>query len=449
MQKNETLTLCVDSLSSEAEGVCRHQGQVVFVPGALPGETIRALIVKVQKSHAFGKLLQVIEPSAQRETPLCPYFSRCGGCGTQHMRYEAELAMKRRHIQDVMARIGGLDIEIPPVLGMAEPWRYRNKTSQPVTLRHGTPVVGFYERRSHRVIPTAECLIAMPQSDKASGIVTAWMEACGITPYDEEQHSGLIRHVMTRVNHLGECMVTLIINGSVLPHHQELIGSLQQGLPGFVSLCLSPNTQKGNTILGHDYQTLWGVERLRDRLCGFEFSLSPLSFFQINRTQAECLYDQALQLSGVKPDDLVIDLYCGAGTISALFAFACREVIGIEIVPQAIRDAQENAKHNGISNVRFLHGAVESIMPQLVQEGYKPDIVVLDPPRKGAAPEALAAISEASPGKIVYISCNPATQARDAKILCASGYRVVTCQPVDMFCRTPDIENILLFERVH
>lgn len=447
MQKNEVLTLTVESFSSEAEGVCRHQGQVVFVPGALPGEQIKALIVKTQKTHAFGKLLEVMEASAERRTPPCPYYPRCGGCGTQHMSYEAELQMKRRHVQDALARIGGLDIDVPAVIGMKTPWHYRNKTSQPVTLQNGVPVVGFYERRSHRVIATEECLIAMPQSDKAAGIVTAWMKAWAVAPYDEENHSGLVRNVMTRVNHLGECMVTLIINGETLPHQEELIAALSQGLPGFVSLCVSPNTQRGNTILGSGYRTLWGAQRLKDRLCGFDFLLSPLSFFQINRPQAETLYNKALELSRVKPDDLVIDLYCGAGTISSLFASKCRKVIGIEIVPQAIEDAKENARRNGILNVSFMQGAAETLMPQLAGEGQRPDIIVLDPPRKGAAPEVLAAIIAAAPEKIVYVSCNPATQARDARILCDAGYRAAACQSVDMFCRTPDVENILLFER--
>lgn len=447
MQKNEVLTLTVESFSSEAEGVCRHQGQVVFVAGALPGEQIRALIVKTQKTHAFGKLLEVIQASAERQVPPCPYYPRCGGCGTQHMSYETELQMKRRHVQDVLSRIGGLDIEVPAVIGMETPWHYRNKTSQPVTLQDGAPVVGFYERRSHRVIATEECLIAMPQSDKAAGITTAWMKTFAIAPYDEENHSGLVRHIMTRVNHLGESMVTLIINGETLPHQESLISALTQGLPGFVSLCISPNTQKGNTILGSGYCALWGDQRLNDRLCGFDFSLSPLSFFQINRMQAETLYYKALELAKVNPDDLVIDLYCGAGTISSLFAARCREVIGIEIVPQAIEDARDNALRNRIANVRFMQGSAETLMPSLTAEGHKPDIIVLDPPRKGAAPEVLAAMIAAAPKKIVYVSCNPATQARDARILCDAGYRAAACQSVDMFCRTPDVENILLFER--
>lgn len=447
MQKNEVLTLSVDSLGSEAEGVSRHQGQVVFVPGALPGETVKALVVKVQKTHAFAKLLEVLSPSPQRETPPCPWYPACGGCSCQHMSYAAELEMKRRRVEDVFLRIGGLSIEVPPVLGMESPWHYRNKTSQPVVLQDGAPVAGFYGQRSHRVIAAESCLISMPQSDKAAQIVTGWMKAYSVSPYDETSHSGLIRHIMTRVNREGQSMVTLIANGHSLPHEKELIQALRVGLEGFVSLCLSPNTSRSNTILGSSYRALFGEERLRDRLCGFDFLLSPLSFFQVNPTQAERLYLKALELSGAGPDDLAFDLYCGAGTISSLFAKSCREVIGIEIVPQAVEDARENARRNGIGNAHFMQGAAEDLMPKLVRDGERPRIIVLDPPRKGAAPQVLDAIAQAGPERIVYISCNPATQARDAALLAGKGYSVRACQSVDMFCRTPDIENICLFER--
>ncbi len=447
MQKNETLTLRVDSLGHNAEGVARHEGQVVFVPGALPGETVRALVVKAQKAHAFAKLIEVLVPSPDREAPPCPWYPRCGGCSCQHMRYEAELEMKRRLIENVFLRIGGMQVDVPPVLGMDSPWHYRNKTSQPVVMQDGRPRAGFYGQRSHRVIAADSCLVARPESDEAAHAITDWMQACGVPPYDEESHSGLVRHVMTRVNRAGECMVTLIINGESLPHQNELILMLRERVTGLVSLCVSPNTRRGNTILGSGYRTLYGAPRLKDRLCGYEFLLSPLSFFQINPLQAERLYQKALDLSGVRPDDLVFDLYCGAGTISSLFAARCRQVIGIEIVPQAVEDAVCNAKMNGIANARFLAGAAEELMPQLVRDGQRPRVIVLDPPRKGAAPEVLRAIAQAVPERIVYISCDPATQARDARALCESGFRITAMQSVDMFCRTPDIENICLFER--
>lgn len=447
MQKNDVLILQSQAFGSQAEGLCRFDGHVIFVPGALPGETVEVLIVKIQKNHAFGKLLRVIESSPERITPPCLYYPQCGGCSCQHMSYDMELEFKQAHVSNVLQRIGGIQIEVPPVIGMREPWQYRNKTSQPVVIQKGAPVSGFYMRRSHQVIATERCLIAKKQSDEAANIVISWMKDKGIAPYDEQIHQGLIRNIMTRINHIGESMVTLVINGRDIPEEDSLISNLIQNLPGFVSLCISSNTAKGNTILGKSYRILWGSDRLQDTLCGFKFSLSPLSFFQINRLQAEILYQKALELSEVKDSDLIIDLYCGAGTITSLFARHCREIIGIEIVPQAVIDAQSNAKGNDIDNASFMLGSAEKLMPELARKGYQPDIVLLDPPRKGAAPEVLSAIAAVQPAKIVYISCDPATQARDAKILVNLGYHVTACQPVDMFCRTPDVENILLFER--
>lgn len=447
MQKNDVLTLDVEGFGAEAEGVCRHEGRVIFVPGALPGEKITALIVKTLKSHAFGKLLDVLQPSPQRVQPPCPYYARCGGCSCQHMSYKAELDFKRGYIQDAMNRIGGLDIQVPPVSGMADPWHYRNKTSLPVASQGGVPVSGFYMRRSHQIIPTQACLISKPQSDTAGAAVTQWMREYDIAAYDEITHTGLVRHIMTRVSGQGEVMVVLVINGQELIQGQALTGMLQSVLPGLVSLCISPNTQRGNTIMGSTYKVLWGKERLEDTLCGFRYELSPLSFFQVNTYQAECLYLQALTLADPKPNDLVFDLYCGAGTISTLLSRRCREVIGIEIVPQTVQDARQNAQRNGIGNLRFLQGAAEQLMPQLVAQGQRPDIVVLDPPRKGVEEAVLQAICQAAPRAVVYVSCDPGTQARDAKFLCRNGYALSACSPHDMFCHTADVENILLFKR--
>jgi 23S rRNA (uracil1939-C5)-methyltransferase len=330
MQKNDVLILDVECFGAEAEGLCRHQGRVIFVPGALPGEKIQALIVKTLKSHAFGKLLSVLEPSPQRVEPPCPYYVKCGGCSCQHMSYEAELEFKRSYIQDALERIGGLDIQVPPVAGMTDPWHYRNKTSLPVALQNGIPVCGFYMRRSHQIIPTQACLIAKPQSDIACQAVTDWMRGNGILAYDEASHTGLIRHIMTRVSKQGEVMVVLVINGQEITHQQELQGMLRDRLPELVSLCVSPNTQCGNTIMGSSFRVLWGKDHLEDSLCGYGYHLSPLSFFQVNADQAEQLYLRALALAAPQPDDLVVDLYCGAGTISSLFASYCGEVIGID-----------------------------------------------------------------------------------------------------------------------
>lgn len=447
MKKNELLVLEVEGFGAEAEGLCRSEGLVVFVPGALPGEQIEAQIVKVTRSHAYGRLLRVLRPSSSRVAPPCPYFPRCGGCACQHMDAAQELAFKRGVVRDALQRIGGLDIDVPQVLGMAAPWRYRNKTTMPVTMEAGRPVCGFYARRSHRVVPADACLIAHPLSDLACRLVTAWMAEHRVPAYDEEAHSGLIRHVMTRVSEKERVMVTLVVNGETIPDEEALIAALKTGLPGFASLCLSPNTRPGNTILGESYRVLFGESRLRDRLCGFDYLLSPLSFFQINRVQAERLYGLALDMADVRTDDLVIDLYCGAGTISALFAAKARQVIGIEIVPQAVEDARMNADLNALNNLSFLQGTAEDLLPQLVRQGSRPDLVVLDPPRKGAEEAVLAAICAAGPRRVIYVSCHPGTQARDARYLCQHGYRAAACQGVDLFCHTAQVENVLSFDR--
>lgn len=447
MKKNDRLQLQVSALSSDAMGVCRHDGQVVFVAGALPGEQVEALIVKVHKTHAFAKVLRILSPSSDRREPPCPYFPQCGGCGCQHMDYKMELEFKRSHVREVMARVGGLTLEPDPVIGMDDPWHYRNKSAMPVVQLDGRAQAGFYAPRSHRVIPVDQCLIGHPHSDTAARCVLSWMNAFGIAPYDENAHSGLVRHIVTRVNRKGATMLILVVNGNGLPEQTELLDSLRTQLPSLVSLCISANTARSNTILGDTYTCLWGQERLLDELCGFVFALSPLSFFQVNAVQAEKLYQKALALARPKKDDLVIDLYCGAGTISSVFAAAAREVIGIEVVPQAIQDARSNAQRNGLSNLRFLTGKAEDLLPPLIAQGERPDIIVLDPPRKGAEPSVLDAILSAAPRKVVYVSCHPATQARDAKVLCSGGYRVTACCPVDMFCHTPQVENILLLER--
>lgn len=447
MNKNDVLRLRVEAFGSQAEGLCRHEGQVVFVPGALPGEEIDALIVRPKRGYAFGKLITIHEESPEREQPPCPYFPRCGGCSCQHMRYETELQFKRQQVSDLMERVAGARVTVEPVLGMDSPYHYRNKTSMPVALVDGRPEAGFYMRRSHRLVPVERCLIAKPESDLAAQTVLQWMREEGISAYDEEGHSGLLRHIMTRSAQSGELMAVLVINGQELPQAERLVERMRRALPSLVSLCISSNRKPGNAILGDSYEVLWGQERLVDQLCGHAFALSPLSFFQVNAHQAEQLYMQALHLADPQPDDLVFDLYCGAGTLSSLLARHSRQVLGIEIVADAVRDARDNAATNRIDNLRFLEGAAEELLPRLVAQGERPDIVMLDPPRKGAEAAVLEAIAQAGPRRIVYISCHPGSQARDAKLLLSQGYEATACQPVDMFCRTADVENILLFER--
>ena len=352
-----------EAFGAQAEGICRHEGRVVFVPGALPGERIEALIVKPQKNFAFGRLARVLEASPERVPPPCPYYPRCGGCDCQHMSYALELSFKRRHVQDLLQRIGGIDVEVPPVLGMEAPWRYRNKTAMPVAMADGHPAAGFYMRRSHRLVPVERCLIALPESDAAARLVLRWMQSEGIATYDEESRSGILRHIVVRVARSGDVMVVLTANADELPRADSLIRQLREGLPGLVSLCLCVNKSAGNVILPDRYSVLWGKDRLTDTLCGHRFDLSPLSFFQVNAGQAEVLYQAALAMAGPQESDLVFDLYCGVGTLSSLFARKAGKVLGIEVVPQAVQDAKDNARRNGISNLDFLEGPAETLLP--------------------------------------------------------------------------------------
>ncbi len=448
MQKNQIIDVTCQRLGAEMEGVCFHEGMAVFVPYALPGEEIACRIVKVQKRHAFGRLTEIKSKSADRQMPPCPVFYRCGGCAAQHMTYEQTLHFKRVQVEDCFLHIGGLQVTVPPVLGMDDPWHYRNKTALPVGGEAGKPVIGFYAPRSHDIIDTAFCPVAREGLNGVMKAVRRWMEAYHIEPYQEESHTGLLRHVMARESRAGDVMAVLVINGTVLPKEKELLAELKKEVPTLVSLCISVHTARSNVILGSNFKVLWGQERLRDTLCGLNFDLSPLSFFQINPEQTEVLYQTALDFAGLCTCETVVDVYCGAGTISLLLAKCAKHVIGIETVEAAVSDARENARVNGINNAEFITGEAEVILPRLVKEGLKPEVIVLDPPRKGVEPQVVDAIAAAQPRRVVYVSCNPATQARDAALFVKAGYQITRCQPVDMFCWTHGVENVLCFDLV-
>ena len=447
LKKNDRIELKIESFGAQGEGVARWEGMPVFIPSALPGENVRALIVKVEKRYAFGKVIDVLSPSPLRVDPPCPVYKQCGGCVCQHMTYAAQLDFKRAQVENCLRHIGGIEVPVQPVLGMSDPWHYRNKISMPVSGTALDPQIGYYAQRSHRVIPVGKCLLARDASDRACAAVRQWMITERVSPYHEETHSGLIRHVMTRINRNGELMLVLVVNAKTLRKTDSLLSILHAQVPELVSLCISPNEKPGNVILGDSYQVIWGCERLEDTLCGNRFFLSPLSFFQINPEQTEKLYATALDFAALQGNESVVDLYCGAGTISLMLAKKAKHVIGVEIVPDAIRDAQENARVNGIENAEFLCGASERILPQLVSNGVRPDVIVLDPPRKGAEKAVLDAVIQCAPKRVVYVSCNPATQARDARILTDGGYHAVKCQPVDMFCQTAGVETVLLMSK--
>lgn len=443
MRKNDVFTMTAERLGAEMEGVCHHEGMAVFVPRLLPGETAKVRIVKVEKRYAFGRLEEApAVPSAIRRENDCPAYPRCGGCSCRHMTYEATLEAKRQQVEDCFRRIGRLEVEVPPVLGMEHPAAYRNKTALPVggTLEH--PQMGFFAPRSHALIAIDGCPNAMEPANALAQAVLTWMKQYHVPPYQEESHQGAVRHVVIRVNRKGQAMVTVVVNGRSLPHEQELAKALTA--QGAVSVILNENTARTNVIMGRTFRTLAGPDTLTDTLCGLTFDLAPAAFFQVNPEQTEKLYRTALDFAQLRAEDTLCDVYCGAGTITLMMARHCRRALGIEIVPEAIENAQMNAKRNGITNASFRAGAAEDVLPRLVAEGLRPDVIVVDPPRKGLDAAVIRAIAEAGPRRVVYVSCNVATQARDAALLAEAGYAVEKVQPVDMFGWTSGVENVAL-----
>ncbi len=446
MKKNDILPMTCQSLGADMEGVCRAEGMAVFVKGMLPGETAPVRLTKVQPRYAFGRMEQPpATPSPVRKTPDCPVYPRCGGCSCRHMTYQATLEAKRQQVADCFARIGHITVDVPPVIGMDAPERYRNKTALPVGGTAKAPVLGFYAPRSHDIIPIDDCPNAMAPAHAIGQALLDWIRCYGIAPYDETTHQGLIRHLVIRVNQRGEAMATVVVNGGKLPHEQELASALCEA--GAVSVYLNENRERTNVILGERFRLLCGAETLPDTLCGLAFQLSPASFFQVNPAQTERLYQTALDFAQLTPSDRLCDVYCGAGTITLMMARHCREAVGIELIPQAIDNARENAQRNGIRNATFYAGAAEEVLPRLVAQGLRPDVMVVDPPRKGLEVSVIEAMVKAGPRRIVYVSCNVATQARDAALLVQGGYQVERVQPVDMFGWTSGVENVASFSK--
>lgn len=447
LHKNQSLDLDVESYGMDAQGVCRAEGMPIFVSGALAGERVRVRIVKVERRYAFGRVEAVLTPSPARCEPPCPIYRRCGGCAAQHMAYEETLLYKRRQVQDCLTRIGGLDVQVPPVLGMDDPWHYRNKGAFPVGGHAGAPRIGFYAPRSHDLIdlPPTGCAIQREEANACVRAVREWMRQSGAAPYDEAAHSGLVRHVMARVSQSGEVLFVLVVNGERVPQPELLVALLRRAVPTLTGAMLSVNTARTNVILGGRILPLWGCDYMIDELCGLRFRVSPLSFFQVNPAQTQRLYELALEFAALTGGETVVDAYCGAGTISLLLARRAAHVVGIEIVEAAVRDARDNAARNGIANAEFIAGASEEVLPRLVAQGLRPDVAVVDPPRKGCEEPVLRAIAAAAPARIVYVSCNPATLARDAAVLASLGYAPARVQCVDMFCWTGAVETVLLF----
>lgn len=444
LQKNQIVRATIEGYSSEGLGIARVNGQVVFVHRAIRGETCDILIMKVLKNAAFGKVVGIIAPSDRRQEPDCPYYGKCGGCDFRHMDYAEELWAKRQRVQDALTRIGGSDVAVEAILGAEEPERYRNKSQYPIA---ADGVVGFYRARSHEVTEVEHCRLQMPQADAAAQAVRQYIRRFRVPCYDERTGRGLLRHLYVRTNGAGESLVCLLGNGAGAPHEEELVSLVRQAVPSAVGIVWGENRKKGNVILGERYRTLWGSDTLRDTLCGLTFRLSVPSFYQVNRRQAEVLYDKAVEFAALTGRETVLDLYCGAGTITLCMARRCGKAIGAEIVPEAIGDAWENARENGVENVEFFCGDAKETAAELARRGLRPDVICVDPPRKGLAPEVVEAAAAMEPQRIVYVSCDPATLGRDVKRFSELGYTVRRAAAVDLFPRTAHVETVVLMEK--
>ncbi|RXZ82398.1 23S rRNA (uracil(1939)-C(5))-methyltransferase RlmD [Paenibacillaceae bacterium] len=521
VSKNEVVTSEIIGLTHEGEGVGRINGFTLFIQGALPGEQVRAKVLKVKKQYGYAKLLEIVQASPDRVDAPCEIYAQCGGCQLQHMSYEAQLRWKRQHVVDNLERIGKLQTVVHDTIGMDEPWRYRNKAQVPFGMavsaagtaadgsgggltgaattsrrseaagrgsdgrsayarnRAGSAAIraagrpgearggnaagesgltgadggrligGFYARGSHRIIDMDACLIQDERNDEVVRVIKQLGRELGITAYDEESGRGLLRHVMVRSGYVsGETMVVLITNGRKIPQVERWIAGIREALPNVRSIVQNVNTRSTNVIFGDETRVLWGSETIEDELDGIRFAISARSFYQVNPQQTIALYKQALAYAGLTGAETVIDAYCGIGTISLFLAREAGQVYGVEIVPEAIEDARRNAALNGLKNVKFEVGASEVVIPRWRKEGIVADVIVVDPPRKGCDAELLETILAMQPKRVVYVSCNPSTLARDLRVLEDGGYRTVEVQPVDMFPWTSHVEAVVGMQRI-
>lgn len=470
VEKNKEYILDINGMGYEGEGVGKIEDFTIFVPGALNGEKVRVKVVKVSKNFAFGKLLDVIEKSKYRTEPICNIYKRCGGCQLQHFSYEAQLRFKKQRVKDCIKRIGKLkvkelecvnvqDIEntsisdssskneivIHDTIGMDNPYRYRNKVQLPVGEKDGEVKIGFYAQRSHEIIHMDECSIQDEAADKVVRLVQGWIKEYNIRTYNEEEHSGTIRHIMIRrAFKTNEIMVVVVTKTDELPHKDELVDLICKNISGIKSIIQNVNDKKTNVILGQYCKTLWGKDTISDYIGEFKFNISPLSFFQVNPIQTEILYNKALEYANLTGNEVVFDAYCGTGTISLFLSKKAKKVYGVEIVSEAIENAEVNATENNVNNVEFIVGQSEKVIPELIIKGVKADVVVVDPPRKGCERVLLEAIAKMQPKRIVYVSCDPGTLARDLAVLDELRYKTLEIQPVDMFPQTAHVENVAL-----
>jgi len=443
LEKNKIYEATVCDYTAEGQGVAKIEGCAVFIPNAIVGETCLVRIEKTGKTWAAGKITEILEKSPHRVQRECPISSSCGGCDFWHMDYEEETRLKADRVRQALNRIGGECLEEIPILSAPTCHGYRNKAQYPVSSRKGQAFAGFFRAGTHQVVENKRCLILPEETDRAKDIVIDYVNQFGVTTYNEETEKGLLRHIYVRRGTVsGQVLVCLVVNGRTLPHVDALIKQLQ-AVPGFTTLVLAVNTRPGNAILGNEFLTLYGPGYIEDTLCGLTFRLSPRSFYQVNHHQAQRLYEAAISQAQITKEDLVLDLYCGVGTITLAMAKAAGKVIGVEVITQAVEDAWDNAKRNGIENAEFFCGDAGKAALDLEAKGIRPDVVVVDPPRKGLNTDTIEALSRMSPRRVVYVSCDPATLARDVALLKEKGYALKNAMAADLFPRCAHVESIV------
>ena len=442
VKKNDYIDVEFVDLTHEGQGVAKIDGFPVFVPGGLPGESAQIKILNVKKNYGYGKLIEIREKSPYRVEIPKEDMHKYGGCQLHHMSYEGQLQFKQNLVEQTLTRIGKLqDVNIHPIIGMEQPFHYRNKAQVPVGERNGRLITGFYKPRTHEIIDTDESVIHMEAINDAIKIVKEICSELGVTAYNEEAHTGVLRHIMARFGRkTDELMIVLITRTEKLPHRKEIVEKIVAALPNVKSVVHNVNPKRTNVILGEKTQVLWGQNVIYDYIGNVKFAISPRSFYQVNPVQTQVLYDKALAYAGLTGEEIVFDAYCGIGTISLFLAQQAKKVYGVEVVPDAINDAKKNADLNGNTNVEFSVGEAEVVIPNWAEEGIHADVIVVDPPRKGCDAALLKTIIEMKPKRVVYVSCNPATLARDLGILEADDYQTVEVQPVDMFPMTMHVE---------
>ena len=446
--KGQVLDVDITGYTSEGQGVARVEGLAVFVAGAIRGERVKIRIAHLGHTAAYGDILEILEKSPERTAPGCPYCADCGGCVFHHMTYEEELRAKAQRVEDALTRLGGLSLGQIPITASPSVTGYRNKAQYPVGLVRGRAEAGFFKNRTHQVVPVKACSIQRAEADQARQVVVDWMQKNHVSVYDEKTGKGLVRHIYVRTAVVTkQVLVCLVVNGDGIPAEKQLVEKLLKAVDNFHTLCLSIHKKKSNAVLGDKFVTLYGDGYIEDMLCGLRFKLSPRSFYQVNHDQAEALYEKAISFAGLTGEETVLDLYCGTGTITLAMSRKAKKVIGVEIVDAAIRDAKENAAANGIDNAAFFCADAAQAAARFAADGTKPDVIVVDPPRKGLEESVIDSIVSMQPERVVYVSCDPATLARDLRRFSERGYKTEQAEAFDMFPRCHHVESVARLSR--